>query len=320
MRWAVGVLVLAGWATVARGDGQVQVFVCATSCVALHELDEDGVVDLVLLGDLDHPVARSGGRTLTMKVCDEPPGAWCADGVSLAGLEVTTAGGIEIELVGPAVVMTPSPGADPDADPFEDAVLVGGPKGYRCSGVIIDDHHVLTAGHCAPATHIGLGTTAAVARRVDVATSVVHPSADVAVLELATPVAVAMHARRGASDASPPVGRLRVLGFGVRDPLRFTGFGTRRQVDLLVDGWGCQPLRAGKLGCRPGLEMHLRDVAGNDTCFGDSGGPVFESTAEGWRLIAITSRGAHPRRVLCGEGGIYERIDRIAPWLRKVIP
>ena len=269
------------------------------------------------------PELHADGKAVVIEICGDKPRRWCADDVPLLELELELGGrGPRAKLVGPDVVVVANgqtDAHDPELDPFIDAVLVGGPKGYRCSGVLLDALHVLTAGHCAPATHIGLGASAEVARQVAVADSVIHPSSDVAVLRLAAPVPIATHGRRLAMDTAPPVGRIRVLGFGVRDPLRFTGFGTRRQVDLLVNGWGCQPLRAALLGCHPGLEMHAHDVSGNDTCFGDSGGPVFEATADGWRLIAITSRGAQPRRVMCGEGGIYVRVDSLAPWLQEVL-
>ncbi|MEZ4401583.1 MAG: trypsin-like serine protease [Kofleriaceae bacterium] len=293
-----------------------------------------GAVTLVVLGDpakVDDVVAlavRAGGRrggagwlVLDVPVDRLPIRGRAAAGASGASGPPASDGSYGGRLVGPDIVEAPVPTerTDAQADPFADAVLVGGAKGYRCSGVALDATHVLTAGHCAPATHVGIGTHADAATRVEVTRSDVHPVADAAVLTLAAPIAVGVHPRRGVRDTTAPTGRVRILGFGVRDPLRFTGFGVRRQVDLNVTGWGCPPRRAAALGCRPGLELHLRDSAGNDTCFGDSGGPVFEATPTGWRLVAITSRGSQPRRVLCGEGGIYTRLDWLAPWLLEVI-
>jgi hypothetical protein len=204
-----------------------------------------------------------------------------------------------------------------DEDPFPDVVLVGDEQSYWCSGVLLDPTHVLTAEHCAHATRVGFGSTATNA----VATSVVatrrHPSLDVAVLQLRAKAVVRMHARRTGSDAAPPLGRVRILGFGVRDHIRLTGFGTKRQLDIDVNGWGCDRKRERDVGCVIQSELVIRGGRGNDTCLGDSGGPVFEVHEDIWRLVAITSRGMRPRKVICGEGGIYVRVDRIDAWLKE---
>lgn len=312
----VGIAVLASAAGTATATPTVQL-VCDDQCVALEPVPDVGTVDVVVL-EADHaPRLRSGATDLTFTRCGPN---WCAKGVVLDG-PIVHASAISATVTGADVKETPVSGPptdDPETDPFEDAVLVGGRRGYRCSGVLLDSTHVLTAAHCAPATHVGTGARAETAVRVDVTRSELHPIADAAVLTLSRPLEAARHPRRTARDTSAPAGRLRIIGFGVRDALRFGGFGVRRQVDINVDGWGCPRQRAATLGCRLEFEMHMRDGAGNDTCFGDSGGPVYEETVDGWRLIAITSRGAAPRKVLCGEGGIYIRVDRLAPWLREV--
>lgn len=204
-----------------------------------------------------------------------------------------------------------------DDDGFGDVVLVGGTEAYWCSGVLIDKTHVLTARHCAHATRVGLGHVASTAVPARVTHRRMHPTLDIAVLTLASSVIAETHARRTHLDAEPPLGTIRVMGFGVRDHLRLTGFGTKRQIDVAVDGWGCTIARAHATGCRSSDELFVRGGQGNDTCLGDSGGPVFERADGTWRLLAITSRGARPRKVICGEGGIYVRIDRISQWLKE---
>lgn len=209
------------------------------------------------------------------------------------------------------------PDATMDEDIFGDVVLVGNAEGYWCSGVLIDKTRVVTARHCAHATRVGVGNVAATAVPAQVAHRRTHPTLDVAVLTLATPVIVKTHPRRTHRDTEAPLGTIRVMGFGVRDHLRLTGFGTKHQLDIAVDGWGCTVARAHTTGCSSADELFVRGGQGNDTCLGDSGGPVFERADGAWRLLAITSRGMRPRKVICGEGGIYVRIDRISQWLEE---
>lgn len=206
-----------------------------------------------------------------------------------------------------------------DEDSFTDVVLVGGEAGFWCSGVIIDERHALTAAHCLPVTQIGIGTRMSAVSKYSVTAATVSPTADVAVLLLSKPTKVRTHSRRRSADTQPPLGAIRILGFGVSDQIHLTGFGEKRVLDLAIDGWGCDLKRASDLGCIPEREVLLRGGRGNDTCFGDSGGPLFERVGDGWRLLAITSRGTRPKRILCGEGGIYSRVDAISTWLEKAI-
>lgn len=232
----------------------------------------------------------------------------------LVGSGVVDAGDSAFEDTGDGVREVPSD----ESGTFPDAVLVGNDTRFYCTGVLVDSRHVLTAGHCADATRVGFGNKVETAIHIAVTARSRHPHLDVAVLRLGRPANVRVHPRRTAADTTPPLGVLRFMGFGVKDHLRLTGFGTKRQVDIGVDGWGCTRARAAAVGCSPADELVVRGQ-GNDTCLGDSGGPVFEQTLDGWRLVATTSRGLRPRKVICGEGGIYVRTDRIASWLEKEV-
>jgi secreted trypsin-like serine protease len=56
---------------------------------------------------------------------------------------------------------------------------------------------------------------------------------------------------------------------------------------------------------------------GTDTCYGDSGGPIFLNTDSGDYLVGITSRGWDDVTVDCGQGGIYVRPDAVLAWLEE---
>ena len=54
----------------------------------------------------------------------------------------------------------------------------------------------------------------------------------------------------------------------------------------------------------------------HDTCKGDSGGPFFVQDAKGrWLLAGVTSRGTDLATSMCGDGGIYVRVDAYAKWI-----
>lgn len=203
---------------------------------------------------------------------------------------------------------------------FHDVVAVGTSQGARCSGVAISPRHVLTARHCQPASRIWLGNRLAVrSEAARVVATAVHPGdLDAAILTIDRDLVSTVRARRSADDRLAPYGLIRIVGFGVNNSARMSGFGVKRRLDLPIAGWGCDARRAPRLGCDPEYEMvvtHHRD----DTCDGDSGGPVFERLASGWRLIAITSRGIDSRGGRCGYGGIYVRLDALAGWIDRVV-
>lgn len=49
---------------------------------------------------------------------------------------------------------------------------------------------------------------------------------------------------------------------------------------------------------------------------GDSGGPFFVQHANRrWLLAGVTSRGTDLALAMCGDGGLYVRVDAYAQWI-----
>lgn len=224
-------------------------------------------------------------------------------------------------------------------DPFGDVVLVGDQGGYRCSGVMLDPWHVLTARHCLPATRVLLrGQSQSQKRAVDIVEVFTPPTAgvDAALLRLQEPQQLSTHVRRQRQE-DPPAGMMMHVGYGATEATGRFGFGRKHPLLLSASGWACHPSLADRRGCDPLSEMVLA-AQGSDTCDGDSGGPLFEAVilpqgAPGphgqtlsqtgnlcyWRLVAITSRALQQSRRRCGHGGVYTRVDTLQSWLAPLL-
>src|SRR5688572_29645687 len=59
---------------------------------------------------------------------------------------------------------------------------------------------------------------------------------------------------------------------------------------------------------------------GADSCFGDSGGPVYVDTEDGHghALLGVVSRGLALPAAPCGNGGVYVRVDKVISWIQSV--
>ncbi len=218
----------------------------------------------------------------------------------------------------------PRPKGAPANETFEDVLAVVGSRDVRCTAVLVGPRHALTAKHCLPATRVlaGSDVTRPRASRAVVQTILADDKApwatsDVAILALDAPLPGA-RARRGERDSMPPSGALSLVGFGTNEASGTRGAGKKRVTEVMAHGFGCDGRRPVTLGCDPAREMVIPRRRDNDTCAGDSGGPVFERFEGGLRLVAITSRAIPSARSRCGQGGIYTRVDRIAPWIFSV--
>jgi hypothetical protein len=216
------------------------------------------------------------------------------------------------------VAAKPLPQSPPIGDSSSVIMLHDSSGRFVCTGVAIDNRIVLTAKHCAHATSATLGVENGGPFEARIIKVNRHEVLDVALMMLDKPVPGTPFLLRGPKDNDEPQGGLRFLGYGAR---RATGegAGVLKDVSLTAAGWGCDDSRAATTGCKPNEEMVLPGSGGEDTCFGDSGGPLLELAAPasvcGWRVVGITSRRIADAVEACGNGGIYTRADRIASWV-----
>jgi len=189
-----------------------------------------------------------------------------------------------------------------------------------CTGTLIAPDVVLTAGHC-----IEVNPKAVLLGSVDYAkpggeliavkSATAYPdwqhTYDVGVLVLdhaasAKPRAIASGCRM------TPGMYLEVVGFGLTTEAG-TGDNTKlNEAQLRVIDPMCTETAACASAVAPGGEFTAGDD-GVDSCFGDSGGPLFAGKA----LLGVVSRGAGTDSEPCGGEGVYVRADKVVSWIEK---
>jgi secreted trypsin-like serine protease len=233
----------------------------------------------------------------------------------------------------PAHAETTDPAEDPiiggTASPpgkWPDAVAVLG-AGGSCTGTLIAPDVVLTAGHCAPvnptrviANTVNYNAPGGVTATVKSITAYPNSQStyDVAVVVLTTPITGVTPRKLGTTctfqQGYAAGTQVHLVGFGSTS---VQGGGTNTALNE-VTAPVIDPQCTTGNGCRtsvaPGGEF---TVGGNgkDTCFGDSGGPVYLDTPRGTVVIGAVSRGFDNSANPCGDGGIYVRTDKIATWI-----
>jgi MYXO-CTERM domain-containing protein len=208
-------------------------------------------------------------------------------------------------------------GTEVEAGQWDDVALIWSRGDAWCTGVLVTSRVVLTAGHCIKgATHVSFGTDALDGARFKVRTKEAHPrwaktyDVGVLVLENSPGVPETVVSSAELHDDAEAV----IVGWGLidRKARQETDFLREATIevwdhDCLEWGWDCNCV------VQPGGEL----VAGgtSDTCTGDSGGPVYQVTSDGPVLVGIVSRGISPSDDMCGDGGIYVRVDAVVDWV-----
>lgn len=228
----------------------------------------------------------------------------------------------------PDKVIPPTPTDEPESiigglptRDFPDCCAVGSDRGYFCTGTLIAPRLVVTAKHCNNITRVFLKgfdvSQPEGGETIPVEAQHQHPEVDLKLLVLQRPSTVTpRHVAQGREVRGTEA---LLVGFGTTDFGGRLNYGLKRHVTVPIASLGCDaPAAPDQHGCKAGKEL----VAGHrglnkDSCRGDSGGPLYVLGDDGgYHLLGATSRGARGGR-LCGDGGIYVRVDQFLDWIRE---
>ena len=232
-------------------------------------------------------------------------------------------------------------GREVDPGTFPECCLIGNTSGggflhdWFCTGTLIHPRVVVTAEHCIFRTTgqldpnsiaIGVDDEDAVEKSniILIARILPHHSEDIALLLLHAPSSVEPVARASTAEVAD-ADRVELVGFGNSDPAGSVGFGTKRQVNVpmhVVRKSDAEDLSAQEslLGFNSFAEFVAgRKGSGKDSCNGDSGGPAYVFVDGARKLAGATSRATDEADDLCGDGGIYVRLDKVSDWIDKTI-
>jgi len=175
-----------------------------------------------------------------------------------------------------------------------------------CSGTLVSPKTVLTAKHCLDTNiRIYFGTYANQANSgtwINTVHKLGHPTADIAMLTLASAAPTAP-IPLNAVDLATKIGEpIKIAGFGVTSE-NGQQSGTKRVAMAALDSLDADGI------------MYATNVP-SGTCYGDSGGPNFMTIAGTETLIGVTSFGTEA----CGAGlDGSVRVDTYRTWIRQYI-
>ena len=218
-------------------------------------------------------------------------------------------------------------GEDAAEGRWPDAAVVYDGSWQVCTGTLIHENLVLTAAHCIGGldkVELGVADYTDVGETIDVIQEIAYPngawsSYDIGILVLehpaSTPPRTIARDCITANDLKDGA-EVAIVGWGALNE-QGTQYGSELQEAwTTINDHDCTDMSMGCIGSiSPGGEL-IAGGDGIDSCYGDSGGPLYLAADDGEEyLVGVTSRGVYLAGPPCGMGGIYARPDAIIDWI-----